>query len=1248
MRLVKHLCLILAFLCALPLAALAQNGGSIDGTITDPNGAVVPGAAVTATQAQTGYSVTANTTQAGVYNFPALPTGPYSITVKQSGFKTLVRAGIEVRVGLNETIDFKLELGTVQQTVQVRSAAPVLETVNATRGTGVSARTLDVLPLFSSGLRLANSFIGYMPGVNSNGETSINGSTGRASEVMIDGGSMVNPESGGVVFYFPGMEPYGEFKLQTSGFTAENGRVGGGIQEFISKSGTNQFHGSAFFNFKRQFFDAVAWSNNQNPAQRGVQNANGTFTVPVGTECRTAAVATKACRPMERYNEEGGAAGGPIYIPKVYDGRNKSFFYFTWAGFWQPSAVTVNGSESTPTAAMLQGNFAGLTNSAGPVIIYDPATTGLNGNAPGVRSAFAGNIIPQARFSAIAKNIIPYIPGPNAGGGSVNPAGNYTYNSQNIATDKDWSIKVDHTIRTNHHIAFFYTHRINQTVTDQYFPGPLSNGLRSPNAPKQLRLSHDWVVNPHVVLHSFFSLSTDNQTWFTDLQTGFGCKFGFNNLPCGTVSDVTPVISFQTDLTVPAGAGNSFSGSPFTCSTCLTWGMDQGKVNNGGQLNWTSMGGQTLSWVRNKHEFKFGWDVRRMRTFGHDLASSNGTYMFNQAQTAISSGNTLSGNSFASFLLGDVNQAASVALPVSFGGIRYGYHAGFVQDTWRVKPKLTVDIGLRYEVPIGWHFYNGNDSSFSPTVTDVDAGNLPGGLIFQGSGPGRTGTSRPYPTDFSDIGPRVGFAYQVTSNTVIRSSFGIFYEGLGNGGCGCTDGFNGYFTQGGNGFDPTFQWDGNGSAGSAGVHPPLGFKPPPSTDPGFDNYGAGLYYKGGKYGKAPRVYDYNLTIQRQYKGWLFEAAYSGNRAHGLSSSEFINTVPDSNLYLANLPAALTQGGVTVPAGTNLLNYSFKDPTQGPILNALGYYAPSGLNSKNPSCAGWVTCWTSGWGSPTLGQSLRPYPQYGTIYSANSGDGWIGYDSLQMKVEHRFGDLNFESSFVWSKTMDMMAYRQIFTQCCTEQTQDAQNIPDSKTLSNSDLPFVVNFTMSYALPLGRGKKFLGNSNSVVNKLVGGWTAAGLGQYRTGALIQLTSPANNLGTYLGEPLTKALNTGAPIKTNIATNSLDPNNPATRWFTTTSAGTSASFVDTPRGALGTASIYNTNFRQPWYRYEAISLNKNIGIYGEGRVYLRYSINVFNPFNRTSFAGIQGSITSANFGRPTAAYDAPRNISMGLRLYF
>ena len=346
---------------------------------------------------------------------------------------------------------------------------------------------------------------------------------------------------------------------------------------------------------------------------------------------------------------------------------------------------------------------------------------------------------------------------------------------------------------------------------------------------------------------------------------------------------------------------------------------------------------------------------------------------------------------------------------------------------------------------------------------------------------------------------------------------------------------------------------------------------------------------------------------------------------------------------------------------NLLAYSFNNPTQAAYLNSLGYYAPSGNGSLNTTCAGWKTCWTTGWGGQaTLAQSLRPFPQMGAVPTSNDGRGWLAYDSLQIKVEHRFGDLNFESSYVRSKNMSADATRQIFGFDPTEGFQDPANYPDAKSLDNEDIPNAVNFTMSYALPFGREKKFLGNSHGVLNKLVGDWTAAGLGQYRTGALIELLNPQNNLSTYLDWPETKVTATGAALKTGVANSSLDPNNPSSRWFTTTTspaaitatnptgATGSASFAVTPVGVLGNQAWYDNQLRQPWYRYEAISLNKNIGIYGEGKVYLRYTINVFNPFNRTGFGGVNGTINSSNFGRATGVADAARAMSMGLRLYF
>ena len=310
MKFVKHLCLVVLLVCALPIAALAQHvGGSIDGTITDPNGAVVPAASVTAINVHTGVQTTVATSQAGIYVFPLLLPGTYSITVKQTGFKSLIREGIEVRVALSETIDLKLELGTVQQQVEVKGVAPVLTVNTPTLSTSMSPQTLDSLPVwFGGSMRLANSFMGYMPSVQSNGQTTINGSEGRATEVMIDGGSIVSPESGGISFYFPGFEPYSETNVITSGLTAEYGRTGGGIELFTTKSGTNDIHGSMFFNFERQIFNANSWNGNQIPDIPANYKTNFTCNYP-------GVLQNYACRPKVRYNDEGGAAGGPVGYP---------------------------------------------------------------------------------------------------------------------------------------------------------------------------------------------------------------------------------------------------------------------------------------------------------------------------------------------------------------------------------------------------------------------------------------------------------------------------------------------------------------------------------------------------------------------------------------------------------------------------------------------------------------------------------------------------------------------------------------------------------------------------------------------------------------------------------------------------------------------------------------------------------------------------------------------------------------------
>lgn len=1131
-------------------AAFAQSTGSISGTVTDPNGAAIAGARIEVKEASTGVSWKTTTTDAGLYVLPTLPVGVYTLNIERQGFKKYVQTGIEVRVGLRETLDIRLEIGQVQQTVEVQAEAPLLETAKAERGQNVSPQLMNTLPIFNGALRNAEGFVGYMPGVNGNGEVSINGSNGRAKEIEIDGASLTIPESGGVSFNFPGFEAYGEFKLVTSSFNAEYGRLGGGLEQFTTKSGTNRIHAAAFLNIKRDVLDADAWANNQNPAN------------------------TPGYRHKERFNEEGGTAGGPIWIPKLYDGRNKSFFFFTYAKIIQPAAISINSGETVPTALMKQGNFTEITTP-----IYDPLSTSGT-----TRTPFAGNLIPQNRWSKVSNNILPFIPAQNLPG----ITGNYTYTNSQTTDDYIWSLKLDHAITERNRVSFFMDKENQLIGTDQYWPGPLSNGLLTYQLPDNYRANHDFVFKPNLLLHTTWGFTRQIQNWTNPLQKGFASKIG---LPLAGLADATPIIAFETDLPMPGGLNGGYT----------TWGMNQGKVDQGGQRNWTTHVTQQLSWIRGKHEMKMGWDIRRLRTFGDDWAGTNGQYNYSRHQTALPTSLNTTGNAFASFLLGAVDSASSGASPVVPFEIRYGYHAGFFQDTWRVTPRLSLDYGVRYEVPIGWHSVVGNYSSLDLNKPDPGANNLPGALIFMGVGAGRTGYNRPYPTDFSDFGPRAGFAYRVGDKTVIRGGFGIYYQALGNGGCGCTDGFNGSYSQLSDGINQAFNWD------QGGVKPPATFHAPPSTDPSFDNFNGNVYHMGPNYGKAPRIYNWSLTVQHEYKNWLFETAYVGNRGHGLSSTVYLNTLPTSALALGTL---LTK---------NILD---------PAVVAAGYKEPF------PGFA-------AGWGgAATLAQALRPFPQYGAVYDANAGVGYTWYDALQSKVERRFGSLNFIASYVWSKTLSQMTYRQIFSQGSNANSQDSYNLADSKSYAFEDFPHFVNILATYDLPIGKGKKFFNSANRAADAVISGWTITGTGQYRSGSLIQIVTPGDPLGTQTFAAVTKANATGVPIRTGVSATSLDPNNPNVRWLNPGSYSIAAPFT------LGTASYYNGNFRNPWLRSENLSISKRFTIWESVR--FTYRADFFNPFNRTDFGGINGTVGNANFGRPTGAQLGPRNITMGLRAEF
>ena len=314
-----------------------------------------------------------------------MPAGTWTVKIEKPGFKKVIEPAVEIFIAQRQTLDFRLEVGDVKQSVEVTSQQTLLDLETSERGQTFSKQFQETLPLWFGGLQSSEAFLTFMPGVNQGAEMSISGSTGRARESLIDGVSNVIPESGGTVFNPPSAEAFSEFTLLTDTYSAQYGRTGGGIEIFTSKSGTNGLHGTWTYNMRRDIWEAAGWSVNQNTANK------------------------PGYRPKDRFNDTGGGVGGPVYIPKVYDGRNKTFFYFSSDNDLRPvspTSVDQHGSRRRSRRRGISASFRKRSMIRAPTVGTGTAAT---------RTPFAGNIIPTVRFSSISNKIIPYIPAPTNG-----------------------------------------------------------------------------------------------------------------------------------------------------------------------------------------------------------------------------------------------------------------------------------------------------------------------------------------------------------------------------------------------------------------------------------------------------------------------------------------------------------------------------------------------------------------------------------------------------------------------------------------------------------------------------------------------------------------------------------------------------------------------------------------------------------------------------------------------------------------
>ena len=1109
-----------------------SDRGTITGRVVDPTEAVVANATVTVTNQNTGIKTTAQTTETGNYLIPQLPVGRYEVQIESPGFRKQIRRDVELSVAQTLTLNVALEVGQVDQAVEVTASAPLLESSTSDLGTVVTSERILDLPLAVSGnMRHPGAFVFLAPGVTGDtGNTQINGSQNRSKEILVDGIGSTSPESGGLLFTYPPVESISEFKLLSSNFSAEYGRTGAGFEIYTTKSGTNDLHGSLFEYFRNDAFDAR------------------------GFIAKTT--------PINRQNEFGASLGGPIVLPKLYNGRNRTFFQFVYGGF-RYRAGALNELATIPTADMLRGDFSKVTRNGRPVIIYDPATTRSDGQGGFTRDAFPNNIIPRERFSRVAANMLQFIPQPS------NP--NQLNNFQVVGAqsfDRDtYTGKLDHQFSDRNRLNFFVYFNEQASVAAERLPGALSPALNEQRPARWLRLNHDYIFSPTTLNNFRAGYTREPQVW-ARVASDQGYLQASGLTGTNPPGDILPRITFTDGLS--------------------NWG-DETK-NKGQQVNNALQIADTVSHLRGNHSFKFGVDARWLQTNGADSFNQQSLMAFNSNETALptAAGRSISGHAFASFLLGQVDNANYNGLFVVPGN-RYRVFSTFIQDDWKATRKLTLNLGFRHDLFFPRMEAHDNFASFDPTLANPGAGGRLGAVAFLGDGPGRDNSRRSFAdTHYKNFGPRFGFAYQLTQKTVVRGGYGIFY-GPGNATLGLRSsqqflyGFNAapsYATTD-TGVTPAFNWD-NGF--------PTNWPRPPFINPTVQN-GSAVNYQGRGDGRPPYFQNFQFSVQQELAPKLVvEAAYVGVKGTRL--------------------------------GNNLINLNELDPR----YLSLGSLLTQNINSAAAQAAGIPLPYAGFNGS--VAQALRPYPQYLNIPNNANPNGNSTYHALQVKVDKRFANgFVLLASYTRAKSIsdgDIAAGG-------GPSGQTYYNRRLEKAISTNDVPNVAAISYSYELPFGPGRRFL-NRTGALGLIVGGWQLTGIHQYQSGRPISLT--ANNTLPLFNGVLRPDANTGVP-------KTLTVNDPlADLWINP------AAFTAPTGLRFGTAARAYTDLRSQAFSNESFGLIKKTRIH-EG-MDLTFRAEFFNAFNRVVFGAPVGNVSAGNFGRVSSQSNTPRQGQLALRLDF
>ncbi len=1145
------------------LAIFAQSErGSITGLITDPTGAAIAGAELSIVNRDTNAVAKSTTTSTGEFTLPNLPPGNYRVEITASGFKRFIRQNIIVSTSSSARADAQLQIGQVSEQIEVTAAAAAVQTDDAKVSTQVESKMVDELPLQVAGtMRSPFNLVAVVPEAQGSGQSlSLGGGQVAAWDATLDGHSVGTNRSGDTAeaaLNTPSLESLTEFSVDTNGFKAEYGQAAGGVITFASKSGTNKFHGSAYDFVRNDYFDA-----------------RGFFA---------------KTKNVYRQNDFGFSASGPIWIPKVYNGRNKTFFFVAYEGF--RNRVGRAGSPLTvPTPEMYRGDFSNWVDTTNKLIpVYDPGTTRAAGTGS-VRDVFPNNQIPASRFASTSVNIanLAKAVAPNRGatpGSRGYVTSNYLVDSGSLISPTDkWSAKGDQLFGSKHRLSFLWnatTYR-NKPGNDGVpgLPEPLWNGQIAAWDTAAYRVTHDWTINSRMINHLSFSANTFTKNSYSiNVDKNWKDKVCIKNVV--DCNQNFPTINF-TEFT-------GWGSSSFNGTDQPGWGLKN-----------------DFSYLRGSHTFKFGFQHQNQNANGFGQQDIAGRADFNFLSTSIPGSTSFpasGGSSFASFLLGDAYLGRTETIRQVTQ--KYPYFGFYGQDDWRITRKLTVNFGLRYDFTQPPTNLKDEYSDFNPTRPNPGADGRLGALWFAGFGTGRENTRSLVPGWYGGIGPRIGLAYSLDKKTTIRSGYGRSFSRItAVQGSGHFAGFIGQyqFDNASQGVTPTFKLD-------AGLP---AYKLPPSIDPAFSNGNTIDYWNGQDATRAPETHSWTFNLQRQMtNNIVLEAGYNASVGMHLQSGI---------LNLNQVPTAAFNSLVSQFGTTNALN----------ILRA-------DINSATAKNAGFLPPYSSfaTQSLRTVAQSLRPFPQYSTVSTgAQNGDksGHSSYHAFVLKANSRFSrSLTGQWSYAFSKLLtDSDTY---FANSATA-AMDQYNRGLEKSIGQYDRTHTLKFSTIYNLPFGQGQRWA--TKGFMSQVVGGWRLAGIQVYNSGAPLAL-SRNNPLQIFNG--ITRPQVSGydnwrIPAKGD----RFDPG--ADNYFKP-----KADFGVQPVG-FGNATRYNPKVRGFWGKNENISLSKTFVLHESIKLDLRGE--AFNIFNRVVFSNPVLNLDAINFGSVTGQANEARTMQLALKMYW